>query len=155
MAKAIATGLVTPEFCDRFWSKVQKQDDGCWIWNGAHNNYGYGRVYKDGRCLSAHRVAYEIAEGPVPPGLDLDHLCRVRDCVNPAHLEPVSRKENLLRGETIPASNSQKTHCPEGHRLSLDNLVKSAYPRRRQCRICWNKMMRDKYHAKKEVQANG
>ena len=60
-----------------------------------------------------------------------------------------------VRGETIPASNSQKTHCPEGHRLSLDNLVKSAYPRRRQCRICWNKMMRDKYHAKKEVQANG
>ncbi|MBO0885095.1 MAG: HNH endonuclease [Mycobacterium sp.] len=73
----------------------------------------------------AHRIAYTWLVGPIPEGFDLDHLCRVRSCVNPAHLEPVPRRTNLLRGRTIPAANAAKTHCPHGHPYDDTNTVRN------------------------------
>ena len=82
----------------RFWSKVKKSR-GCWLWQGAINTNGYGNFHNKGRTVKAHRFAYEICVGEIPKGLTIDHLCRVRHCVNPSHLEPVTMRENFLRGD--------------------------------------------------------
>jgi hypothetical protein len=83
---------------ERFWAKVDRRgDDECWPWLGAVNPNGYGAFQWDGGQY-AHRFAYELQIGPIPEGLTLDHLCRVRHCVNGAHLEPVTGQENTLRG---------------------------------------------------------
>lgn len=133
---------------ERFIAKVQMTDT-CWLWKGALNDGGYGRLMVDGHFMArAHRVSYELFIGPIPAGLDLDHLCRVRHCVNPYHLEPVTRRENLMRGETIPARNAAKVECPNGHPLSGDYLSRSEPSRR--CRICYNRRMRE-YNARKSA----
>ena len=108
---------------------------GCWLWlKYIAQDTGYGKLTVDGRQLYAHRVYYERHRGPIPEGLVIDHLCRVRNCVNPAHLEVVTRGENTLRGETPSGINSRKTHCPQGHPLSGDNLYR--WKNKRQCNIC-------------------
>lgn len=101
---------------------------GCWLWTG-YTALGYGMVHeaREGeqrhhRRLVAHRVVYELLHGHVESGLTLDHLCRVRSCVNPDHLEPVTRKENILRGFGVPARRARQTHCIRGHELSGPNL---------------------------------
>lgn len=107
---------------ERFWAKVEKSD-GCWLWTGAKTTTGYGSVWLDGRSVKAHRVAYELLVGRIPDGLTIDHLCRVRLCVNPAHLEPVTNRENTLRSPQSEASvNARKTHCPKGHPYEGRNL---------------------------------
>lgn len=106
---------------DDFWRRVNKSE-GCWIWSGAHFWAGYARVKYHGRDGVAHRVAWILTHGPVPDGLELDHLCRNRGCVNPSHLEPVTHRENEFRGMTIIRENMLKTHCKRGHPLSGDNL---------------------------------
>ena len=117
---------------DRFWTKVEKTD-GCWNWT-ACTHQGYGRFNHNGSAVLAHRLSYELLVGPVPTGLTLDHLCRNRKCVNPAHLEPVTRGENVLRGESLQAQNARKTHCPRGHLLSGENMsLKGSY---RRCLSC-------------------
>ena len=122
----------------RFWSKVQKTDE-CWLWTGALDRAGYGRFHLAGVNVVAYRVAYELLVGPVPAGLTVDHLCRVRRCVRPDHLEPVTQRENILRGVGVGAVNAKRTHCSAGHPLAGDNLVPSMLKRgRRYCRICWN-----------------
>jgi len=87
---------------ERFWKMVERPqaDDKttCWTWSGGLRADGYGRFTFNGHRSMAHRFAYEMAKGPIPLGLDIDHLCRVRHCVNPHHLEAVTRRENLLRG---------------------------------------------------------
>lgn len=93
---------VTGPLSVRFWTMVDKDvdRDGCWTWTGKKGSKGYGLVHVDsasGRQQQAHRAAYELVVGPIPDGLELDHLCRVRVCVNPAHLEPVTRAENMRR----------------------------------------------------------
>jgi hypothetical protein len=118
----------------RFWSKVSKDDDGCWRWTGHLGRLGYGRFRVGTRTRPPHQVAYEMGVGPIPPGLELDHLCRNRSCVNPAHLEPVTRQENILRGTSPAALHALKTHCPQGHEFTEDNLV--AWHLRRGSRIC-------------------
>lgn len=104
---------------------------GCWLWIGNTNKHGYGIVQQGGleggMRLRAHRAVYELLVGPIPDGLTLDHLCRVRHCVNPAHLEPVTRGENVRRGE--PA---QRTHCPLGHEYNAANT----YYRPSGARVC-------------------
>lgn len=112
----------------------------CWIFTGTINSSGYGHVMAPSRFTGkrvtriSHRVLWEELFGPVPEGLDLDHLCRNRACQNPMHLEPVTRRENLLRGETIVARNAQKTHCKRGHEFTTENTIQ--IPRGRACREC-------------------
>lgn len=123
----------TPD--QRFWAKVDRTSpDGCWLWTGAIYGNGYGHAFRSGRHRAAHRVSYELSVGPIPEGMDLDHLCRVRHCVNPAHLEPVSRRENLLRGDTTNARNAAKTHCKRGHPLTPENVFPNQL--RKGWRIC-------------------
>lgn len=91
---------------------------GCWNWTASCTSNGYGQFHINSgakRNVGAHRWAYETLVGCVPDGLQLDHLCRNRRCVNPAHLEPVTPQVNTLRGATLPARNARKTHCPQGH----------------------------------------
>lgn len=122
----------------RFWGRVEKTDS-CWNWigAGASNPQNYGRfqpVLGDRRLVPAHVWAYEQLVGSVPSGLQLDHLCRNRHCVNPTHLEVVTCGENLLRGETLNARNAAKTHCPQGHPYDSENTL--YWRGRRCCRAC-------------------
>ena len=82
---------------------------GCWLWIGAINENGYGLFWHEGKWGKAHRASYELYVGPIPQGRELDHLCRIRRCVNWVHVEPVTRRVNLLRGDTIVAENARKT----------------------------------------------
>lgn len=97
---------------------------GCWLWTGAIDQ-GYGKTSLRGRTLPAHRLSYLMHVGIFPYELQLDHLCRTRACVNPAHLEPVSPKENVLRGTGHCAVNARKTHCRKGHAFSPENTYLS------------------------------
>ena len=97
---------------ERFWEKVNKSaPNGCWEWTAGLFATGYGGFQYGGRPVAAHRWAYEALVGPIPEGLELDHLCRNRKCVNPAHMEPVTHKENTLRGEGPTAQNAKKQAC--------------------------------------------
>jgi hypothetical protein len=120
----------------RFWAKVNVTPD-CWEWTAALNvkEDGYGSFGGNGQIVLAHRFSYVLLVGPIPEGLTLDHLCRNRRCVNPDHLEPVTLRENILRGEGLTAKNARKTHCPSGHPYSGENLYVSPKGDRR-CRSC-------------------
>lgn len=120
----------------RFWLKVEKTDR-CWLWKGWKHESGYGRFVIHGNNTYPHRIAYEVVKGRIPEGKTLDHLCRNRLCVNPDHLEPVTNRENLIRGNGFAGQNIRKTHCPNGHRLEEGNLVRSQLKLgRRTCVIC-------------------
>ena len=108
----------------------------CHMWQRAKTTPGYGVMRIAGHNRPAHRVAYERKIGPIPPGLELDHLCRNRACVNPAHLEPVTHQENVRRGTGIAAIHAKKTHCPKGHPYSGDNLRINVTTNGRLCLTC-------------------
>lgn len=126
---------------ERFWAKIDTSagPEGCWTWtdklHGGYGRFHLGNRYGKSVRIMAHRFAYEITRGPVPIGLDLDHLCRNRACSNPSHLEPVTRRENILRGEAPPVLNGRKTHCKRGHELVGHNVIhrSDGY---RECRTC-------------------
>jgi hypothetical protein len=119
---------------DRFMQKVSIRDDGCWQWTGADDIGGYGRFSVGRKEWKAHRFSYCSFVGPIPIGLTLDHLCRNRWCVNPKHLEPVTLRVNLLRGDTFQSRNASKTHCDNGHEFTKNNtMMVNGW---RQCREC-------------------
>jgi hypothetical protein len=134
---------------DRFWAKVdkdgpvpqQRMDLGrCWVWTAAKAK-GYGRfAIRHGFVVQAHRFAFET-EAPIPDGLELDHLCRNRACVRPGHLEPVTTRTNLLRGEGVSACNAVKAACPKGHAYDAVHTTRG----NRICSICQRAQRRATY----------
>lgn len=108
--------------------------DGCIEWVGARSPDGYGRIAVNRVAVGAHRVAYELVHGAIPDDLVVDHLCRNRSCINPEHLELVTNRENILRGDGLAAQNARKTHCINGHPLTPENIY--GYDGSRECRLC-------------------
>jgi HNH endonuclease len=134
---------------DRFWSKVNFGGWlDCWLWNGATSQNGYGQFWLNGRQSGAHRVAYSMLVGPIPDGLVIDHLCRVRQCVNPVHLDPTTQRENVLRGEGPPASVVRSGICKNGHPRS-ENAVVRRDGKGQDCRACLRDAQR-RFRARKE-----
>lgn len=137
---------------------------GCWVYSGFILRNGYGQVY-DGtrRNAFAHRAVFEAVVGPIPAGLQLDHICRNRACVNPDHLEPVTAYENLLRADNAMTRNMARTHCRFGHPLSGDNIYRAPKKPswRRECALCHGSRHKalklgltlDEYFAMQEVEA--
>lgn len=122
---------------------LPEPNSGCWLWSGQRTVEGYGQYSIGHKPVSAHRMIYALERGPIPGGLTLDHLCRVPCCVNPSHLEPVTLRENILRGYGPPAQRRRQTTCINGHALSGDNLYVWDQKGWRQCRACWTER-RDK-----------
>lgn len=117
---------------ERFWQKVVPDPDTeCWEWCGCVMRNGYGQFRHEGRVQPAHRVAWDLLRGPIPDGLHVDHLCRNRRCVNPAHLEPVTQAENNRRVAAL------RTHCKHGHPFDERNTYVYRDGRRK-CRACRN-----------------
>lgn len=129
--------LPRKSIAERFWPKVKVgTPDECWPWLAAKQRNGYGCIGRGGKyggMYRAHRVSYELAYGPIPKGLTIDHLCKRRDCVNPAHLEAVTIQVNLLRGDTVTRRNASKATCPRGHAYTHRNVRGD-----RTCRVCDN-----------------
>ncbi|KKK62121.1 hypothetical protein LCGC14_3007490 [marine sediment metagenome] len=129
---------------ERFWSKVNKQGPipeyaphlgSCWLWTAGCNDSGYGLFWEDGKPVRAHRWAYEQEHDLIPEGKQLDHLCRTRHCIRASHLEPVTCRENLMRGDTLAAREAKLMYCPQGHSYDEENTY--VYPQgRRECREC-------------------
>lgn len=116
---------------ERFWSKVYFTGiDTCWLWTAGLTEHGYGR-FRDGRNVLAHRWSYEACISPIPDGLQLDHLCRAHNCVNPYHVEAVTGGENVRRG----LHGVLRTHCPHGHELTPENTF-DARDQKRRCKPC-------------------
>lgn len=132
---------------ERFWAKVNKTET-CWLWTAQIDADGYGHFRWDGKRGAAHRFAYEYFIGPIPNGLQLDHLCRTRACVNPAHLEPVTCRENLLRGATFQSANALKTHCQQGHPFDDENTYITANGSRA-CKACRRRWCLESYYRRK------
>lgn len=129
---------------DRFMSHIDKTDN-CWIWKAYKNPKGYGRfTVSAGNIVMAHRFSYQIHIGSIPEGLVLDHLCENKSCVNPSHLEPVTNKENLIRGkvgEKNAKHHKSKTHCKNGHEYTEKNTAywnrKTRGVLTRRCLVCY------------------
>lgn len=133
---------------ERFWAKVALPNErGCLLWTAATDKDGYGRfLVRKGETRRAHRIAYVLTVGAIPDGLVLDHLCRQPGCVRPDHLEPVTNRENIRRGdaparsgERAAARHAAVTQCPQGHPYSAENTYAYAAKdgtRRRHCRTC-------------------
>ena len=117
---------------DRLYASFSPEPNtGCWLWVASLDRDGYGAAKHQQKSVKAHRLVYEVFKGPIPEGKTLDHLCRVRCCVNPDHLEPVTGPENTKRG-----ARASSTHCKRGHPLFGDNLMIAGRVRERVCRTC-------------------
>ena len=129
---------------DYLLSRMDKSESGCWLWNGPISREGYGHIKSKNPITrkvthGAHRIAYQVFIGEIPVGKVIDHLCRVRNCINPEHLEAVSGRENVMRSSiTLAFKNASKTHCPQGHEYSAENTVVYSKPgySMRSCKTC-------------------
>jgi hypothetical protein len=122
----------------RFEAKYVVDASGCWLWQGFIDKAGYGRLRLGGRTLPvgyAHRISHELFKGPIPEGLHIDHLCRVRICVNPDHLEAVTNLENVRRGASLTMAIQRTGRCTRGHDLIADGYF-DANGKRYACREC-------------------
>ncbi len=147
----------------RFWSKVNKEGPiperrpelgPCWVWVGSRERRGYGNMCVDGRSKKAHRIAVELTRGPIPDGLEVDHLCSNTSCVNPSHLEAVTHAVNVARGRLAEANarrGAERTHCKRGHLFDERNTSRNSFNGRRFCRTCCNDAQRQRFHARKEA----
>jgi hypothetical protein len=130
-------------FCLKFTTS-----DGCWQWHAGKSAAGYG-MFNDGNGMKyAHRLMWVAAHGAIPSNLVIDHLCRNRGCVNPSHMELVTRGENVLRGVGASALHARKTNCPQGHPYSEENTYVRKDRKGRMCQQCF----RDKYQHSKGLQ---
>lgn len=122
---------------ERFWAKVNRTD-ACWLWTASLDPNGYGRFNTGagGPTLKAHVWSWEQTNGPKTPGMDIDHLCFVRACVRPDHLQQITHRENLMRSDTISARAAAATHCPQGHEYTAENTYINPTLGHRLCRIC-------------------
>lgn len=128
---------------ERFWKSVDRRGaEECWPWLGSKDTSGYGTIMWGGRRVGTHVLAYELVVGAVPEGLVIDHLCRNRACCNPAHLEPVTHRENVLRGRGPTAINARKTHCNHGHEFTPENTYLQQNGGRG-CRECHRNITRE------------
>ncbi len=131
----------------RFWGKVSPEPNtGCWLWEAALDGKGYGvlSIPPRGR-IQAHRFSYVAHVGPIAEGLELDHICRVRCCVNPDHLEPVTHLENMRRSPVLGKwSRAHITHCPHGHEYTEENTY--TWGNMRHCKQCNRERNLRKYH---------
>jgi len=123
----------TRDVFDVFLRRFEVNESGCWLWTHSIGSAGYAQ-FTTGRQKLGHIYSYTQYKGEVPVGMELDHLCRVRHCVNPEHLEAVTHRVNALRGESPWARNARRTHCVNGHELSGANLLWCKTGRR--CREC-------------------
>ena len=133
---------------DEFAERIRYEENStCWLWKGCINPNGYGQFNISGKMRGSHRVSYELYKGKIPEGLVIDHLCRVRHCVNPEHLEAVTNQENCLRGIS---HQSLKTHCPHGHEYNKINtfIDKKGY---RKCIECDRIGQRQRYHKRNKT----
>lgn len=137
---------------ERLWSGAIEGERGCWVWQRSLSDTGYGRIVNNGQAVGIHRLAYELAIGPIPEGLVIDHLCFTRSCINPEHLEPVTHKENTLRGSGVTAYNANRKYCVKGHAYDEENT--HYHQGRRYCRICV-KNTRDRMRARQRRQRQG
>lgn len=142
-----------PDYIGRFCDRVEIPADKtkCWEWIGPKHTAGYGRFPIKRKYMLAHRLLYECVHGPksIPEKYHLDHLCRNRGCVNPAHLEPVTARENVLRGIGACARNLRKSHCKRGHPLDGDNVYR-LQGKWRACKTCVRENSKRR-HAQKKV----
>lgn len=135
----------------RLIEKIRRGSTGCWLWTGHIGKFGYGGFRYKGKPMPAHRAAYLLLVGPIPPRLQLDHICRVRRCVNPLHLDVVTAKENTRRGRSPASRNGHKRRCKRGHPFTLENTRLKMFHGRvyRNCRKClWLEWRRKNYRRK-------
>ena len=135
-------------FPENLLRRLEVQTNGCVYYTGYRDPHGYGRVYCGSEKVPAHRAMWELMVGPIPDGYQVDHLCRNPPCVNLAHLEPVTQRENILRGIGPTAVNARKTHCSEGHPYNQMNNRGE-----RICGICTAARKRRDYHEAKGASA--
>lgn len=137
MPKKMIPPALLEQVKEKLLRKIERRPDGCWIYLGATNDIGYPtwRPYTTSKTQYVHRCSYEIFHGPIPDGAEVDHICHVRNCVNPDHLQALSHRENLMRSPNQPAAkNARKTHCIRGHELTPENTYEQ--PRGRGCVEC-------------------
>ena len=144
---------MSPRDIDRFWERVDRDGpNGCWSWRSYYCN-GYAMLWAERRNMRAHRISYELVNGPIPQGLVIDHLCRNPGCVNPDHLEAVTNRVNTLRGrcgEVNRARLASKTHCLRGHPRTPEN-TKINRTGHRNCLVCARTVLRERANQKRNV----
>lgn len=134
---------------DRFWAKVEVGD--CWVWTASSANGGYGQFFPgDGKRWRAHRWLWTQLVGEIAPGLEADHMCRNPPCVNPDHIQLVTKKENLAARPSVKAAR-EATHCQRGHEFTPEN-TRRYWPPTRRCRECDNARARARYHRETKEQ---